>query len=60
MKYTEALSNAFARCVLCCWTLVSLTADGVITHASGERHQEKATLTSKSVSTYFSQHNDLL
>ena len=55
-------SSTFAQCVLCSSDF-SISHGGrrdITTHGSGERQQKKATLTSKLVSTYFSQHNDLL
>ena len=64
MQFTGALKviNSRDACMLCS-SDVSISHGGqrdITTHVSGEWHQEKATLNSKSVSTYFSQHNDLL
>jgi len=60
--HRSSKGNTFARCVLCSsnFSISHGERRDITTHVSGERHQEKGTLTSKSVSTYFSQHNDLL
>ena len=60
--HRSSKGNTFAQCVLCSSDF-SISHGGrrdITTHVSGERQQRKATLTSKSVSMYFSQHNDLL